>query len=319
MKTTRLIEAPAIQKVIDGCASRGIGFCGLSEPWIGASTRLIFLCGKHGAWRTTTYKSFMRGAGCNQCGMEKLFKAVGNTKRITEADWIERFVSTGKFHSGHSFKRMHKVNRWVVSCSVCKSDEFSVAGLCSGEFEVDQCLLKLGKPPCRCAGTMMLTPDQRIYMMNKIASDRGIAFIGWDDVFYKNPKSIAVLSCKEHGEFKCRYDSFLYVGSGCPSCTTRGFRPSKRSVVYALISDCDGYIKIGISNKPKQRMKELTRSTPFKFSVHSMLRMRGACARHLEKSVQSNFMSAGFRGFCGATEWLRYDPAIIDYIKQRAL
>lgn len=250
--------------------------------------------------------------------MEKLFVAVGNTKRVTEQDWIARFLATGKFNAGHSFKRAHKVDRWVVYCSACKADEFSIAGLCSGEFETDQTSLKIGRSPCRCGGLNKLTPMQRELQASMIAESEGYSFVGWDGE-YSNPKSRAIFNCPDHGNFKLRYDSFLYAGTRCTGCFgASGFQRDKLSFLYALKSECGAYIKVGISNRPEQRHKGLARSTPFEFEPIGIYQMDGTDALNLETMTHRKFMSAGFTGFDGATEWLRYDPEIIEYIQQRA-
>ena len=86
-----------------------------------------------------------------------------------------------------------------------------------------------------------------------------------------------------------------------------------------LESDCKNYLKIGISNKPAQRLMQLRRATPFKFEVLSILEMDGYLAHDLELEVHSNNESAGLSGFDGFTEWLINKPQIIEYIQQRAM
>lgn len=77
-------------------------------------------------------------------------------------------------------------------------------------------------------------------------------------------------------------------------------------------SDCGGYLKIGISGKPKKRFLKLSRATPFGFDVIRIIRCSGNKAISIESRIHSTFESAGFKGWDGATEWLKYDQSIID-------
>jgi hypothetical protein len=298
----------------------GFGFCGFSEPWKGKETKIILLCGIHGVWRTSTMHSFMsRKTGCPACGMQRTFKAVSKTKRILDDDWINRFMDTGKFGESISFKRNFNIERWTVRCEVCAKDVYAQAGLCSGEFDASQQSLAKGDCPCRCSGTTRLTPMQRELQASMLAESEGYSFVGWDGE-YSNPKTRAIFNCKDHGNFNLRYDSFLYYGTRCTGCFgASGFQRDKLSFLYALKSDCGAYIKVGISNRPEQRHKGLARSTPFEFEAVGIYQMDGSDALNLETMTHRKFMSAGFTGFDGSTEWLKYDPEIIQYIEQRAI
>lgn len=124
--------------------------------------------------------------------------------------------------------------------------------------------------------------------------------------------SRAIFNCDEHGEWEASIDTAYRHRCGCPSCAVTGFQNHKRSVVYALRSDCGGYLKIGISGKPKKRFLKLSRATPFGFDVIRIIRCSGNKAISIESRIHSTFESAGFKGWDGATEWLKYDPSIID-------
>lgn len=297
----------------------GFGFCGFSESWKGKDTKLVLLCGIHGVWRTSTMHSFMTHGGCPACGMQRTFKAVSKTKRILDDDWVERFLATGKYHDKISFKRQFNIERWIVSCEICASDVYASAGLCNGEFDANQQSLANGDLPCRCAGTKRLTPMQRELQASMIAESEGYSFVGWDGE-YENPKTRAIFNCPDHGNFKLRYDSFLYAGTRCTGCFGAcGFQRDKPSYVYTLESECGAYIKVGISNQPERRHKALAKATPFEFYATGVYQLSGADALNLETGAHRKFMSAGFTGFDGATEWLRYDPDIIQYIEERAM
>lgn len=86
-----------------------------------------------------------------------------------------------------------------------------------------------------------------------------------------------------------------------------------------LESECKSYLKVGISNKPSQRLMQLRRATPFKFDVLSILEMDGHLAHDLELEIHSENENAGLSGFDGFTEWLINKPEIIERIQQRAM
>lgn len=94
-------------------------------------------------------------------------------------------------------------------------------------------------------------------------------------------------------------------GSDCPNCAPYGgFNPAKKSWVYFLLSGCGKYCKVGITNKPKQRIRQLKKSTPFSFTVYKMKQMDGEKCRRFETEMHNKYESVGFSGFSGATEWL---------------
>lgn len=124
--------------------------------------------------------------------------------------------------------------------------------------------------------------------------------------------SRAIMECSQHGEWEASIDTIYRHRCGCPSCAANGFQNCKRSVVYALRSDCGAYIKVGISGQPKKRFLKLSRSTPFDFVVVRIIRCAGNKAIAIESRIHATFETAGFKGWDGATEWLKYDPSIID-------
>jgi hypothetical protein len=122
-----------------------------------------------------------------------------------------------------------------------------------------------------------------------------------------------------HGEFVSGVDRFIGQSCRCPGCAAGGFDQTSEGYLYALRSDCGAYLKVGISNYPNDRIPFLSRRTPFAFVKQSEIKFDiGLHARNLERDTHKAFESAGLRGFDGATEWLKYDPDIIEYIQQRA-
>lgn len=115
--------------------------------------------------------------------------------------------------------------------------------------------------------------------------------------------------CKTHGSFKITPEKHL-AGRGCPSCGKSGFDQTKPATLYAIRSDCGQYVKIGITNNFEQRFSQLRRATPFDVSVIERIECDGQTARQFEKMFHDEFESAGFTGFDGATEWLRWSTEL---------
>ena len=74
-------------------------------------------------------------------------------------------------------------------------------------------------------------------------------------------------------------------------------------------------MKIGISNNPKRRHKQLEKRTPFKFNIVEQLEGDGTKIAELEKYFHNKYESAGFKSFDGATEWLVCTPELIEELR----
>lgn len=122
------------------------------------------------------------------------------------------------------------------------------------------------------------------------------------------------IRCPEHGLYDASPDTFIRQRCGCPSCSSGGFKPQSPALVYVLASECGGYAKVGISGDLPKRLQKLATVTPFGFRLDCFRALPGAEARKLEKSAHRAFMTAGFSGFDGSTEWLRSDPSIRSFV-----
>jgi hypothetical protein len=159
-----------------------------------------------------------------------------------------------------------------------------------------------GCPGCR-DDRQSISPDARERQIKELAEADGYVFVGWVDD-YMGVWSKIIINCLTHGDWYPSVSSFVHASSRCPSCAVTGYRPSKPGTLYALLSDCESMVKIGISNIPKQRHVDLKRETPFKFSVHREIHCDdGTIPPMLEQMFHDEFPSAGLRGFDGATEW----------------
>lgn len=124
---------------------------------------------------------------------------------------------------------------------------------------------------------------------------------------------------------RCLVDNYVWSaeisnlvngGWGCPSCANGGYNPSKAGFIYALRSECGMYVKIGISNRPEHRHKDLERATPFIFSCIEKITGDGAKIAELEKYFHGKYERAGFTDFDGCTEWLICTPQLLEELRE---
>lgn len=109
--------------------------------------------------------------------------------------------------------------KYIVECSVCKQDE-ELYG--EGLFAMMPCHLRNGGLPCGCAEKPNWTEQQYILRAQRVCSERGLKFIGWQGEFSTALKTRVIVECLEHGEF---YPGSLASAfrptsehSGCPKC-----------------------------------------------------------------------------------------------------
>lgn len=299
---------------------KGIAFIRFVEPYAGSSSKCVLSCRKHGEWSSTVFVALARTCGCPQCSFER------NIDRRTQGDCslVSELIGRGAIPCGSKIRRLPdkdstgRVRKCDYFCYACSVDEYSTHLLSNGWFKSQIGDLKRGILPCRCAPNYRWSKKEREHQIHKRLGS--LSFIGWESECARpNNGSKIILSCKTHGQFVTGMETFINVGTSCPGCAQKGFDQTAEGYVYALRSVCGGYMKVGISNYPEERVSFLAKVTPFGFTQEAEIRFdRGEHARKLERETHNAFMRAGLSGFEGCTEWLRYDPEIIEYIQQRA-
>lgn len=220
-------------------------------------------------------------------------------KKISMEEWEQRIRDAG---AGR-----YEFVRWAVD------GEFGATKKCTLRCIVDgyvwsttpDSLTRNGRGCSRCqyarnGKIRRLNKDDLIERINKIEKIKFIGFCGE----YKNSYSRVFLKCEIDGTLWNAGVGNTLRGRGCPRCARTGYDPSKTGSLYALRSECGKYVKVGISNKPSQRHRQLGLDTPFKFSLVEQISGDGVKIRNLEKHFHNKYQSAGFTGFDGATEWL---------------
>lgn len=206
---------------------------------------------------------------------------------------------------------------FIVFCPVCAIDEYANAGVGPTTFKTRTDHITRGIKACRCSRYYIWTLSEIEYRAIKIASGKGREFIRVDGHDLPRKKWRVIYSCETHGEISSSMSNFFFFGARCAICTRKGFRDDLDGYVYCLLSRCEKYMKVGISNFPDNRIKLLSGRTPFQFDVRGVYKCGDA--REVERSAHSDYESAGLSGFDGCTEWLMYDPAILKHVEERAI
>ena len=262
----------------------------------GAGKKCVVRCAKDGyLWVSTANNLVYHGNGCPHCSGKRRWTEKERIDQINSIENIE-FVS---WHDCHK-NAMSKVN---VRCNI---DGFSWSSTIDNFVNNKQ-----GCP--QCAGVRRWTAEERIEQINSLEN---IEFVGFVDG-YRNNNSKATVRCKTDGfEWSARVYNLVNGGRGCPKCAKNGYDQSKLGHLYALRSECGRYVKVGISNKPSQRHRQLELATPFSFSCIEQISGDGSKISDLEKYFHDKYERAGFARFDGCTEWLICTPQLLEELRE---
>lgn len=246
-------------------------------------------------WSASVSSLVNQGCGCPQCSNLRRWTAEDRIKQINDIDNIE-FVS---WLDGYK----NAASMANVKCTV---DGFKWRAVVND-------LVNKGSGCQQCAGLRRWTAEERIEHINSLDN---ISFISWVD-YHNGNDSKANVKCNIDGfEWAATVNSLINNGTGCPKCAKSGYNTSKAGALYALRSECGMYVKIGISNDPKRRHRDLEKRTPFKFGIVEQISGDGAKIAELEKYFHNKYELAGFAGFDGATEWLICTPQLLEELRE---
>ena len=173
-------------------------------------------------------------------------------------------------------------------------------------------LIYAGQGCPECGGNRIWSETERIDQINSI---KNIEFVEWSSG-YRSACSKAIVRCLVDGfQWSASVRSLHNNRSGCPRCHRCGFDKGKDGHLYALLSSCGNYIKIGISNNIKTRMYQLSKYTPFEFNRIGIVSGSGDYVSSLERYFHEKYERAGFRGFDGCTEWLLSTAELLDELR----
>ena len=272
----------------------------------GSKTPVKILCPEHGLFEQNP-NVHLKGCGCTWCANNEKKKMF----ILTTKEFIERAREVHGNQYDYSLVKYEGAHTKVrITCP-----EHGVFEQVPG----NHLALKQGCPKC---GVKQRSDKKRLGDLRFIRCSREVHGNQYDYslVKYIDNKTPVKITCPEHGIFKQRPDMHLHQKQGCPQCAQNGFNPAKHAVLYILADDkqLPLFLKIGVTNNFKQRLTQLRRETPHpveKLVVYPF--PHGGDAYKLEQEVHEVFreLNAGMSGFNGATEWFKYSPAILDYVR----
>lgn len=264
--------------------------------WVGeyvgsGKSRSVMRCNCGYEWEAYV-GNLTKGGRCPKCV---------NHYTYTESERIEqiRNIEGVDFVGWHSFYE-NAFSKAIVRCLVDGHQWVTtVDGLVNA---------KKGCP--KCGGVYRHTKKERVNQINSLNNIRFVKWVG----LYKNQKSKAIVKCLIDGhEWPVSVASLINAGTRCPTCAKSGFSPSKPGDLYLLRSECGLYVKVGISNNHENRVSQLRKRTPYHFDIIEIYHNDdGLVISELESHFHRKYESAGFKGFDGATEWLKFSPELLE-------
>lgn len=263
----------------------------LDGIYVNQKSIAVCLCKKCGReFKASSDSLINKSVGCRSCGVKSA--AIKRTiSEIDRIDLIKKSLPDTAIFIGWVDGYKNQYSKANVKCKV---DWFTWSATVNN-------IVSKGSGCPQCAGLRRWTAEERIEQINSLDN---ITFTKWN-AEYHDKYSKAVVCCGVCGlEWSSSVGHLVNTKRGCPSCANTGYDQCKTGTLYALRSECGKYVKVGISNKPSQRHKQLERSTPFGFKVIEEIEGNGAFIAELERHLKSKYNRAGLNGFDGYTEWL---------------
>lgn len=261
-----------------------------NSVYTASHTKIKIICPNHGMFLQKP-TGHLSGSRCPECS--KISRAL--KRRRSPSDFITQSLEIhGDLYDYSKTRYRIKEDKVTITCPK-HGDFYQHAG---------SHLRGVGCP--KCVNNIQLTVDEFIDKALTVHSGK-YAYPHRD---YVNHKTNVTILCETHGYFRQNANSHL-SGRGCPDCAEYGFNPDKDSYLYFLLS-VSGYLKVGISNYPEERISRLVRKTPFEFRTISVLKTPQGEARNLERFCHESMPTASLTGFDGCTEWLVVTSGQVD-------
>lgn len=246
-------------------------------------------------------------------------------KLVTEEQYIYRV--TAQAGSDYAFKGWHgdyngSLSAASLACCNCNHEWTArINNLFKGRGCPECAKRKIGESTRRriLAGEhkpkARKTGDEYIAEITAVAAGR-YEVLGWNGEF-KGATSRALCRCSCGHEWSAIIGNLLN-GRACSVCANHGFNQQRTGFLYALRSHCGTMVKVGISNDPKRRLRELKARTPFGWECIELLKGHGADIARFEKEIHTMTERATLQDtFDGATEWRLWDDRLPGWYKER--
>lgn len=298
MAKPRIPESVQLEKLAPIAAGR-YTFTRIGE-YTGTKGFYQCTCLVHGTEFKANLNNLLRGLGCRKCGNEKMASMAQLDPAQMKAK-LESIVAGRYSVELEKEAPLAKNTMWTCECPVDGHRwSLSYASITKG----------CGCPACgtRVTAQKKTTPEaNRLERLAAIAEGRYTFKRSGDYLGKLTRYDCTCLECE--GEWSAVDSNLTSSGTGCPFCQESGYRKGKPGSLYALMSHCGLFIKIGISNNPERRMRELTRQTPFSWhQIAQVDSQDGVQIAEWEREIHSQHEKAFAAGeFPGSTEWLKTD------------
>lgn len=297
----RLVSASDREKQLrNSYAGSGVSFVKWVGRYKGARSRVVMRCDTHGEWETGLNPLIYKNSGCPLCCA---------SSPIIENDAVsiltERLSVRGHHFVGFDKGFAGSCSRVMAKCDI------------HGEWTTDYQNIVLALTGCpSCAHNRQPDRTERENDISCKIQGTGWRISGWVDEDNITAFSKIMMYCPDHGKWLSNPNAILSKGYGCPGCATSGFNKNAPATTYCLVSECRQFVKIGITNNLDTRLKSLRRATPFGFDIVERFDFEnGELCAVFERLMLDKFDSAGFTGFDGATEWVKWNHEITAWFR----
>ncbi|AUR88781.1 hypothetical protein NVP1118B_21 [Vibrio phage 1.118.B._10N.261.49.F6] len=259
--------------------------------YVANKKKVTITCPEHGDFSQTPY-GHLKGSGCAKCA---------DTSLTTE-EFIEK--SREVHGDKYSYERTVYVTNKKKVVITCPEH---------GDFEqIPRHHLKGGGcAKCRYDADRLTTEE----FVEKARAVHGSRY-GYARTVYVGSKDKITITCPKHGDFNQGVHNHL-LGCGCPKCASYGFNPDKQAYLYILLdTETHSRVKIGISNQPDTRLRDLKRETPFALERIDLFETPPTVTLQIESFCHSQLESANLTGFDGATEWFKFDGGKLEALRE---
>ncbi len=289
-------SAKSSEKFIEQCKEKhGDKYDYTETVYTNAREKVKIKCPQHGDFTQFPNSHILNGSGCPACS---------RVAKPTTKEFINRAkkIHGDKYDYEKTFYK-RAIDPVLITCKK------------HGDFEQLPHNHLSGRGCVSCGKDIFI---QKMRMSNEEAKKICIKF-GLQLLEYSgNSTDKSTIKCAEHHVWFSSI-SKIQQGNGCPMCSIPGYNPSKMGYVYMLVSHDGNYMKFGLSNSPKKRIRTLKSCTPFDFVVRGWIAHKGQEAPKVETAFHKKCKSANLKGFDGCSEWFIYDDSVAEIFDLQGL
>jgi len=248
----------------------------------GYHKNIEIFCTKHKKYFKMRFHSFLKNqVSCSQCETEKRRKS-GFKNKIKAIKDLEKFSDKEYGKGVYTFeKAIYKgVYKPIeIYCTIHKKyfNTTTPHNFKKKSIGCTQCIsVKQNKDAIEAI------KDLENYSIKK----HGINAFTFEKAIYKNALTPIIIYCTKHKKYfnTTNPHNFLQGVVGCPNCLETGFKPNKPAYFY-IYGRPDGYLKYGIGENAKTRMKTDCKEAEMLYMIHCE---DGKVIQNIENSIKKS-------------------------------